>query len=213
MTGGMSGNETKALHHQGPRGFCDQGRQNKDKGDPHNDELLWEMKTHGNNSIMHYEIYRGLVSWPNIQLFLALRGINWLGGNNTNRFCFLARLAMNGNLLPGIWICRGIHRGACPSTALRGAPCRRAALRLQLKHKFACITEALWNICLVCVTHCPHARQGAPLCLALDTVPRVRDFEVSPWAGGKGRAGIHGDLWVQGAAKLLGTSIQGSTFL
>lgn len=77
---GLFGDDRKALHHQGPRGFCDEGRQNKNNGDPHDDELLWEMKTHGNNSKMHYEVSTGLVSWPNVQLFLVFRGINWFGG-------------------------------------------------------------------------------------------------------------------------------------
>lgn len=34
VTGGMSGDKRKALHYQGPRDFCNLGRQNTDRGDP-----------------------------------------------------------------------------------------------------------------------------------------------------------------------------------
>ena len=123
------------------------------------------------------------------------------------RFCFIARMVTRGDLLPGIWIRQGIHRGVCPSTALRCAPHRRVAPRLPLKCRPASVTEGLGKICLVCLTH---ARQGASPCLALGAVPRARDFEVSPQAGSKGWAGTLGGLWVQGAAKLLGTNVQGA---
>lgn len=96
-----------------PEAFVIKKRQKKDKGDPQNDGLLWEIKSHGNNSRMLYEICRGLVSWPNVQLFLEPRSINyinWFWGNNTSGFCCLARLAVIGDFLPAVF---NLINGVC----------------------------------------------------------------------------------------------------
>lgn len=59
------------------RSFCDQGKQYKNKRDPQNDELLWEIKTHSKNWRIYHETYINLISGPNEQLFLALKGSHW----------------------------------------------------------------------------------------------------------------------------------------
>lgn len=91
VTGGMSGDKRKVLHHQGPRGFCDPGRQNTDKGDPLDENFCGKWKPVATNQEHTMTYIEGWSPGQMFNYFWCL--IDW-GGNNRNGFCFFAGLAI-----------------------------------------------------------------------------------------------------------------------
>lgn len=82
--------------------------QNKDKGDPQNYGLLWEMKSHGNNLRITVTTLWCIKGWSPGQMFNYFWNLKVLivlidcGEIIQVGFSFLAGLAMRGNFLPAV---------------------------------------------------------------------------------------------------------------